>query len=109
MADLSCQFKRHRQGRPGWFLRVKRDRMRLVSDELPPRPGEAIGGPTQREFTLATPPGPATAAAALAEACGIFDQVMAGTWRWTDPLASTGSGLKGSHRLRVQSRWPPSS
>ena len=88
MADLSRQFKRHRQGRPGWFLRVKRDRLRLLSDELPPRPGEAIGGPTQRELTLATPPGPATAAAALAEACGIFDAVMAGTWRWPDPLAS---------------------
>jgi len=87
MADLSRQFKRHRQGRPGWFLRVKRDRLRLLSDELPPRPGEAIGGPTQRELTLATPPGPATAAAALAEACGIFDAVMAGTWRWPDPLA----------------------
>jgi integrase len=87
MADLSRQFKRHRQGRPGWFLRVKRDRLRLLSDELPPRPGEAIGGPTQRELTLATPPGPATAAAALAEACGIFDQVMAGAWRWADPLA----------------------
>ena len=87
MADLSRQFKRHRQGRPGWFLRVKRDRLRLLSDELPPRPGEAIGGPTQRELTLATPPGPATAAAALAEACGIFDAVMAGSWRWPDPLA----------------------
>jgi integrase len=87
MADLSRQFKRHRQGRPGWFLRVKRDRLRLLSDELPPRPGEAIGGPTQRELTLATPPGPATAAAALAEACAIFDQVMAGSWRWADPLA----------------------
>jgi integrase len=85
--DLSRQFKRHRQGRPGWFLRIKRDRLRLLSDELPPRPGEAIGGPSQRELTLATPPGPATAAAALAEACGIFDAVMAATWRWPDPLA----------------------
>ena len=91
LADLSRQFKRHRQGRPGWFVRVKRDRLRLLSDELPPRPGEAIGGPTQRELTLATPPGPATAAAALAEACGIFDQVMAGSWRWPDPLAPGGS------------------
>ena len=61
LGDLSRQFKRHRQGRPGWFLRVKRDRLRLLSDELPPRPGETIGGPTQRELTLATPPGPATA------------------------------------------------
>jgi integrase len=87
LSDLSRQFKRHRQGRPGWFLRVKRDRLRLLSDELPPRTGEAIGGPAQREITLATPPGPATAATALAEACGIFDLVMAGTWQWPDPLA----------------------
>ena len=87
MADLSRQFKRHRQGRPGWFLRVKRDRLRLLSDELPPRPGEALTGPQQRELAMATPPGPATAAAALAEACGIFDAVMAGSWRWPDPLA----------------------
>jgi integrase len=87
LADLSRQFKRHRQGRPGWFLRVKRDRLRLLSDELPPRPGEALTGPQQRELAMATPPGPATAAAALAEACGIFDAVMAGSWRWPDPLA----------------------
>ena len=33
MADLSRQFKRHRQGRPGWFLRVKTDRLRLLSDD----------------------------------------------------------------------------
>ena len=39
LADLSRQFKRHRQGRPGWFLRVKRYRLLLLSDELsPPRP-----------------------------------------------------------------------
>jgi len=87
LADLSRQFKRHRQGRPGWFLRVKRDRLRLLSDELPARPGDALGGPVQREVTLATPPGPATAAAALYEACQLFDAVMAGTWRWPDPLA----------------------
>lgn len=88
LGDLSRQFKRHRQGRPGWVLEVMRDRLRVVSDELPPRPGDK---PTEtakrRSFTLTTPPGPATAAAALAEACGIFDQVMAGTWRWPDPLA----------------------
>ncbi|MFM7549241.1 MAG: hypothetical protein ACKO8I_10315 [Cyanobacteriota bacterium] len=93
LADLSRQFKRHRQGRPGWFLRVKRDRLRLLSDEFPPRPGEPAAGqagqngPSQRELTLATPPGPATAAAALAEACTVFDQVMAGAWRWPDPDA----------------------
>ncbi|MFZ9752525.1 MAG: hypothetical protein ACO3B3_03075 [Cyanobium sp.] len=23
----------------------------------------------------------------MAEACGVFDQVTAGTWRWPDPLA----------------------
>lgn len=88
LADLSRQFKRHRQGRPGWFLRVKRDRLRLLSDELPPRPGEGQAGQAgqiQRELSLATPPGPATAAAALAEACGIFDEVMAGRWSWPDP------------------------
>lgn len=96
LADLSRQFKRHRQGRPGWFLRVKRDRLRLLSDELPPRPGEAIGVTAQRELTMATPPGPATAAAALAEACAVFDQVMAGAWRWPDPLAP---GTHEAHRL----------
>jgi integrase len=88
LADLSRQFKRHRQGRPGWFVEVMRDRLRIVSDELPPRPDEPISsGSIRRSITLATPPGPATAAAALAEACGIFDAVMVGDWRWPDPLA----------------------
>lgn len=87
LADLSRQFKRHRQGRTGWFLRVKRDRLRLLSDELPPRPGEQGSAAKQREVALVTPPGPATAAAALAEACSLFDQVMAGSWRWPDPHA----------------------
>ena len=72
---------------PAWFLRVKRDRLRLLSDGLPPRTGEAIRDPAQREITLATPPGPATAATALVEACGILDLVMAGTWQWPEPLA----------------------
>ena len=85
LTDLSRQFKRHRQGRPGWFLRVKRDRLRLLSDELPPRPDEPAVGTKQRELTLATPPGPSTSAAALAEACAVFDEVMAGSWRWPDP------------------------
>jgi integrase len=88
LTDLSRQFKRHRQGRPGWFLEVMRERLRIVSDELPPRPGDPVGeAPKRRSITLATPPRPATAAAALAEACATFDQVMAGTWRWPDPLA----------------------
>lgn len=87
LADLSRQFKRHRQGRPGWFLRLLRDRLQLLSSELPPRPGERDGAPAQRALLLSTPPGPSTAAAALAEACLIFDQVMAGTWSWPDPFA----------------------
>ena len=53
MADLSSQFKRHRHGRPGCFLRIKRDRLRLLSDEYLPRTGEAIRGPDQSEHTLA--------------------------------------------------------
>ena len=84
LSDLSRGFKRHRNGRPGWFVRVKRDRLRLLSDELPPRPGDLASGPQQRELTLSTPPGPATFREALEEVCGIFDQVMAGSWRWPD-------------------------
>lgn len=87
LSDLSRAFKRHRQGRPGWFVRVKRDRLRLLSDELPPRPGDPVDGPSQRELTLVTPPGPASFKDALAECCGIFDAVMAGSWRWPDPDA----------------------
>ena len=65
LADLSRQFKRHRQGRPGWHLRVKRDRLRLLSDELPPRSDEVQAGQAgqiqssgqiQRELGLSTPP-----------------------------------------------------
>ncbi|MFN5220495.1 MAG: hypothetical protein ACK5FE_06255, partial [Cyanobacteriota bacterium] len=82
LADLSRAFKRHRQGRPGWSVEVMRERLRLVSAELPPRNGSA---PKRQAFTMATPPGPATAAAALAEACAIFDEVMAGRWSWPDP------------------------
>ena len=88
LSDLSRSFKRHRQGRPGWFVEVMRDRLRVVSDEVPPRPDEPPSStPKRRSVNLESPPGPATAAAALAEACGIFDQVMAGTWRWPDPLS----------------------
>lgn len=89
LADLSRSFKRHRQGRTGWTVEVMRERLRVVSDELPPRPGEQPSdAPKRRSFTLATPAGPATAAAALAEACALFDAVMAGKWRWPDPLAT---------------------
>ncbi len=73
-------------GRVGWYLEANRERLRVVSAELPPRPGEppeAVA--SRRAFTLQTPPGPATSAPALAEACGIFDAVMAGEWNWPDP------------------------
>ncbi len=86
LADLSRSFKRHRQGRPGWTVEVMRDRLRVVSDELPPRPDEPADAPQKRRsVTLATPPGPATATAGLMEACNLFDQVRAGAWQWPDP------------------------
>jgi len=86
LADLSRSFKRHRQGRPGWTIETMRDRLRVVRDELPPRPDEPADAPQKRRsVTLATPPGPATATAALMEACALFDQVRAGAWQWPDP------------------------
>ena len=86
LADLSRSFRRHRQGRPGWTIEVNRARLRVVSEELPLRPGEAHGsGPKRRAVSLATPPGPSTATAALVEACNLYDSVLAGTWRWPDP------------------------
>lgn len=87
LADLSRQFKRHRGGCPGWFIEVHRDRLRLRADELPPRPGHPFG--QRQAVTLSTPPGPSTAAAALAEACELFDAVRAGHWHWPDPHAPT--------------------
>ncbi len=98
LAELSSGFRRHRQGRSGWFVEVNRDRLRVVSAELPPRPDEAIGAPPKRRaYTLATPPGPATFNAALQEACSLFDAVMAGGWRWPDPEAMP--GLDDDRRL----------
>ena len=38
--DLSASFKWHRSGRTGWFIEVHRERLRVRSSELPPRPGE---------------------------------------------------------------------
>ena len=88
ISDLSKGFKRHRGGRPGWNIEVKNDRLRVVSAELPPRPGEVMGeAPKRRAITLRTEPGPATSAAALAEACKIYDEVLAGSFRWPDGLA----------------------
>jgi hypothetical protein len=81
LADLSRSFRRHRGGRAGWFLQVHRDKLRVKSSDLPPRPGET-GSPAARSVTLRTPPGPATVKDALEEACEIFDRVMAGTWAW---------------------------
>jgi integrase len=98
LADLSAQFKRHRQGRSGWFVEVNRDRLRVVSCDLPPRPEEPPAeAPKRRAVTLATPPGPASAAAALAECCALFDAVMAGKWTWPDPEAMPGGD--DPHRL----------
>ena len=91
LAELSSGFRRHRQGRSGWFVELNRDRLRVVSAELPPRPDEAPDAPPKRRaYTLATPPGPATFNAALQEACGLFDAVMADRWRWPDPEAVPG-------------------
>jgi integrase len=85
LAELSTAFKRHRQGRPGWFVEVSGDRLRIRTAELPPRPDEPAEGPRKRrDVWLRTPPGPATAAKALQEACELFDQVVAGSWRWPD-------------------------
>lgn len=92
LADLSRGFKRHRQGRTGWTVEVMRDHLRVVSSELPPRPGDPSDQPKRRSVTLATPPGPATAAAALQECCTLFDAVMAGTWSWPDPDGIPGEG-----------------
>ncbi|WP_159819901.1 hypothetical protein [Cyanobium sp. Copco_Reservoir_LC18] len=91
LAELSSGFRRHRQGRSGWFVEVNRDRLRVVSAALPQRPDEAPDAPPKRRaVTLATPPGPATAAAALQECCALFDAVMAGEWRWPDAAAIPG-------------------
>lgn len=86
LSHLSTGFKRHRRGRGGWFIEVHRDRLRVTSSELPLRPGEpAEAALKRRSVTLTTPPGPATAAAALTECCLLFDRVMAGAWSWPDP------------------------
>jgi len=84
--DLSKGFKRHRQGRPGWNIEHKRDRLRVVSSELPPRPDEPQGaGAKRRAITLQAPPGAATSLQAATEAAGIFDAVMDGSFKWPDP------------------------
>jgi hypothetical protein len=54
LADLSRSFKRHRHGRPGWSIEVNRERLRVVSSELPPRPGEQpTEAATRRALTYA--------------------------------------------------------
>lgn len=86
--DLSKAFRRHRGGRSGWFIEVHRDRLRVASVELPPRPGEpADDSPKRRTVSLRTPPGPATFKDALTECCAIYDAVESGAWRWPDPDA----------------------
>jgi integrase len=87
LADIRGPFKRYRMGRPGWFVDEHRHRIRLVSHELPPRPGEVVDpgrGKVLRSLYLEAPPGPNTTAAAITELCAIFDGVIAGTWSWPD-------------------------
>ena len=84
--NLSKTFKRHREGRPGWNIEHKRDRLRVVSSELPLRPDEPLSANGKRRaITLKTPPGPSTAVQAATEAAKIFDDVMAGVFKWPDP------------------------
>lgn len=85
LLTLSAGFRAHRQGRQGWFIQLNRDRLRVTSAELPPRVGEEVSAARKRSITLRTPPGPATITAALAEACDVFDRVMAGTFTWPGP------------------------
>jgi len=97
LRNLSHSFKAHRLGRPGWYIELNRDRLRVVSAELPLRPGEAHNQARKRRaVSLSAPPGPATASAALSEACALFDAVMAGAWQWPDP-ASVPAGDDPSH------------
>lgn len=106
LKTLSRAFKSHRLGRSGWFLQLHRDKLRLLSAELPRRPGDPPDlAPRQRALTLASPPGPATATAALSEACAVFDAVMAGGWQWPDPDATPVAGddrhLQAQHLGRL--------
>ncbi|MBE9172733.1 hypothetical protein IQ216_06415 [Cyanobium sp. LEGE 06143] len=97
LRNLSQAFKAHRLGRPGWYVELNRDRLRVVSAELPLRPGEPPDqAHKRRAVSLSAPPGPATAAQALSDACTLFDAVMAGTWQWPDPAAAP-SGDDPSH------------
>ena len=70
-----------------------RERLRIVSSELPPRPDEPRDAtPKRRALTLTTAPGPTFGTDALTEACNIYDQVMAGSWSWPDPNGIETSG-----------------
>ena len=101
LSRLSKSFKAHRKGRTGWNVEVMRERLRIVSAELPPRPDEpADATPKRRSLTLSTPPGPSYGTEALAEACAVYDAVAAGTWKWPDP-----DGLDPSDE---KSLFPPS-
>ena len=113
LSRLSKSFKAHRKGRTGWNIEVMRERLRIVSAELPPRPDEpADAPPKRRALTLSTPPGPSFGTEALAEACAIYDAVTAGTWKWPDPdgldlsdekhlLPSSLTTLVGRHKDEV--------
>jgi integrase len=89
LRNLSQAFKAHRLGRRGWYVELNRDRLRVVSAELPLRPDESPDqAHKRRAYSLSASPGPATAAAALSEVCELFDSVVAGTWQWPDPAAT---------------------
>lgn len=78
-------------GRPRWYVESMRERLRVLGDELPPRPEEPPdSSPIRRTVYLATPPVPSTFKDALSEACDRFDAVIAGTWQWPEPGAQDG-------------------
>ena len=88
--------------------RNKSERLRVVSSELPPRAEEPPDSPPKRRaLTLTATPGPATASAALAEACKLFDLVMAGCWQWpaSEAALEVGNparlGVAAIERLKV--------
>jgi transposase-like protein len=52
----SWRHRRKQEGWAGWFLQVHRDKLRVKSSDLPPRPRET-SSPTARTVILRTPPG----------------------------------------------------
>ncbi len=78
LTDLRTGFKRHRQGRPGWFPELMVERLRVVSDELPPRPDQPPGSHANHNSgNPGTLSRPGELGAALNHTNAIFDAVMA--------------------------------